>query len=54
MRQLGRLHGLLELGGYFFFVQTEHCRILAHKALGKNAAGQFVVFIGLNGLQHAR
>jgi len=37
-RQLGRLHGLLELGAHLLLVQTQHARILAHETLGENAA----------------
>jgi len=53
-RQLGRLHGVFELGGHFLRVQTQHGRVLAHEALGENAAWQLAVFVGLDRLQHAR
>jgi len=54
VRQLGRSHGLLELGGHFLLVQTQHAGILPHETLGENATRQLVVFVGLNRGQHAR
>jgi len=48
------MRGLFKLGRHFLCVQPEHTRILAHEALGENAAWQLVVFVGLNRLQRAR